>query len=713
MSSTKPKIVQQIENIFENGLVLHQAKPYPDLQTGLMAFKSNHPKYAVDNQGRLIGLNLAATRLDDNGWQKIVALLEQNAVRLQALNLSDNNLKNFSLSSVTSDLSVLDIDDNPLEYPAPEVIQQGPAAVLRFLKASLAQGIREAFEIKMLIVGEGETGKTTLWNLLQNPNYPVPCKQDSTVGIQIKEGWSFEHIDHPDKEFLINLWDFGGQEIQYMTHQFFLTRRSFYVLLADGRKEVSNFPYWLDIIDLLGRDQDKETRLPVLVILNEKGNKNATMPYDRKAVEEQYPGLEIISRAVDFARKDGRMEAVVKTIQQILCRQIDHLPLKIPVLWDNVRLELNRMRESVNHINYSQFSTICNKHGVTDTQQQSDLSRLFHDLGYLLHFQDDVNLADFVILNSGWAVKAVYQILENDNVKEFNQGRFNQRLLQDIWTEKGYSAEEKGKLLSLMLKEGFEVCFRATENQEEIFIAPQLLPDQEPDDICWDDSPETLRYVYEYPFMPKGIIGRLIVRLHEYIENSEDSRKVVWKDGMHMQKDGCRARVRFIKDRTKGREIIKIEVQGNQAEDRKHVLRDIRQELDGIHKRSFPSLRVFRKIPCNCSKCERSLEPFEHDSEVLDNMRKKGRPVQCQKSGDMVPVQQLLDGVYGEMRSEQEDKQTGEDPAINVTIHNSFSAAVPDKKKKKHWYQRWWWVSLAAIVSFIAAVVKIVTYVNS
>jgi hypothetical protein len=65
------------------------------------------------------------------------------------------------------------------------------------------------------------------------------------------------------------------------------------------------------------------------------------------------------------------------------------------------------------------------------------------------------------------------------------------------------------------------------------------------------------------------------------------------------------------------------------------------------------------------------------------------------------------------MRSEQEDKQTGEDPAINVTIHNSFSAAVPDKKKKKHWYQRWWWVSLAAIVSFIAAVVKIVTYVNS
>jgi hypothetical protein len=52
-----------------------------------------------------------------------------------------------------------------------------------------------------------------------------------------------------------------------------------------------------------------------------------------------------------------------------------------------------------------------------------------------------------------------------------------------------------------------------------------------------------------------------------------------------------------------GREIIKIEVQGNVADDRKYVLREICQQLELIHRRSFPSLKFIRKIPCNCEDC--------------------------------------------------------------------------------------------------------------
>ena len=37
--------------------------------------------------------------------------------------------------------------------------------------------------------------------------------------------------------------------------------------------------------------------------------------------------------------------------------------------------------------------------------------------------------------------------------------------------------------------------------------------------------------------------------------------------------------MRHISDQKEGREIIKIEVQGAEAEDRKHVLQDIREEL--------------------------------------------------------------------------------------------------------------------------------------
>lgn len=650
----KPEIVREIERL--SGFELRLSEKNLGPLRGVMGVK--YPRYALDENGRLAGLNLADVKLDNAKWKKIEGVLEKHRVRLQALDLYENNLAEFSLSPGLAHLSYLDIGGNPLESPPEEIMNQGKDAVLRFLKNLLAQGARELFEVKMLIVGEGETGKTTLWNLLQNPGHPVPDpKQKSTVGIQILEGWKFQHLDRPDDEFLVNLWDFGGQAIQYMTHQFFLTRRSFYVLLADGRREVANFPYWLQIIELLGCEdvEEKEKKaLPVLVVLNEKGNPIAKMPYDPETVKKDYPGLDIIRREVDFGKKDdGRIEVLTMAIQQILCRRIDHLPLTIPAFWDNVRQRLFNLRNSdrpVNHINAERFSRICEEEGVAGKQQQADLSQLLHDLGAILHFREDINLADFIILDPQWAVNAVYEIMKHEEVKTDNQGRFDQQLLQRVWTEKGYTPEEQGKLLNLMLKNNLEVCFRATENRREIFIAPQLLPEMKPAELEWEKTPETLRYIYHYPFMPRGIIGRLIVRLNEYIESS-GKKKVVWENGMIIQKDGCRAQVQFVDDKAQGRQIIKMEVQGESAEDRKNVLRDIRRELETIHRRSFPALRVFQKVPCNCAECERSVDPFEHDFDRLQaNKLKHGDEAraQCGRSFENVPVQKLLEGVFKE-----------------------------------------------------------------
>lgn len=648
----KPEIVQKIEQLWGKGFELHLPKNTFDPLKGVMGYQPNFPKYALDKDGKLIGLNLAGTGLDDARWKKIVALLQEASVRLQALDLNENQLTEFSLSPSLIELIVeLDIDDNPLTSPPEEIRKQGKAAVLRFLKDLAVQGERELFEVKMLIVGEGETGKTTLWNLLQNPDHPVPDDaQKTTIGIQIREGWTFQHLDRPEDEFLVNLWDFGGQDIQYMTHQFFLTRRSFYVLLADGRREVANFPYWLRIIELLGCEPNGESLLPVLVVLNEKGNPISKMPYDPETVKEDYPKLDIIRREVDFGKNDGRMGALTATIKDILCHRIRHLPLTIPRLWDEVRQELYRLRETQNHINTDRYREICAGKKVSVVQQQADLSQLLHDLGVILHFREDINLADFIVLNPQWAVNAIYEIMRHEEVKKINQGRFNQQLLQRVWTEKGYSPDEQAKLLNLMLKNNLEVCFRATENGQEIFIAPQLLPEARPTDLEWAESPETLRYIYHYPFMPKGIIGRLIVRLHENIE-SKDNRKVVWENGMVMQKDRCRARVQFIDDKNQGRQIIKIEVQSDLAENRKNILRDIRQELDGVHRRSFPSLKVFQKIPCNCSTCEKLVEPYEHDYYQLKANQEQNRDkatAQCMKSFEHVPVRKLLEGVFKE-----------------------------------------------------------------
>jgi internalin A len=676
----KPEVVKQIEKFFDKGFELHLPKNKIDPLRGVMGAQKDYPKYALDEKGQLIGLNLAGVNLDNAKWLEILGLLEKHGVRLQALDLNENKLTEFSLSPSLANLSYLDIDDNPLESPPREIMKQGKDAVLRFLKDLLVQGTRELFEVKMLIVGEGETGKTTLWNLLQNPDHPVlGAEQKSTVGIQIREGWKFKHLDRPDVEFLVNLWDFGGQDIQYMTHQFFLTRRSFYVLLADGRREVANFPYWLDIIELLGCEPKVEKPLPVLVVLNEKGNPIAKMPYDPETVKKDYRKLNIIKREVDFGKKDdGRIEALTKTIQEILCHKIDHLPLAIPTFWDNVRQRLYSLRTSINpinHINAERLAQICEEEGITDKQQQDDLSQVLHDLGIILHFREDVHLADFIILNPQWAVNAVYEIMKHKEVKTVNQGRFDKELLQRVWTEKGFTAGEQANLLNLMLKDNLEVCFEATENRKTIFIAPQLLPELKPAGLEWKETPETLRYIYHYPFMPRGIIGRLIVRLNEDIETS-GKEKVVWENGMIIQKDSCRAQVQFVDDKAQGRQIIKMEVQGESAEGRKNVLRDIRQQLDIIHRRSFPSLRFFQKVPCNCFKCESSVDPFEHDFYSLQENKKENginAKSQCGKSFENVPVKKLLEGVFKEddiaLKTEFSQEQPLNSNTPNIVIN--------------------------------------------
>jgi hypothetical protein len=716
----KPKIIQQIQG---DNFELHKVSldcPLP--LTEVVAFNENKPKYLLDEQDRLIGLNLAATGLNDDRWQEIVSLLKEHAVHLQALNLCENQLENFVSPPGIAEMTALDLEDNPLEYPPPEIIKQGSAAVLRFVQDAESQGTQESFEVKMLIVGEGEAGKTTLWNLLQNPEHPVPLKQDSTVGIQIKEGWEFSHLDRPNTRFFVNLWDFGGQEIQYMTHQFFLTRRSFYVLLANGRSESPNFPYWLNIINVLGCDPKQKEKLPVLVVINEKGNRNPAPPYDSAEVERQYPALDLIRINVDFQEKGKQLEALNEEIRKMLCRRITHLPMVIPRSWNEVRTEIRTLRKSVNHITKAQFEEICAKYGIADPQRQTELSRFLHDLGFILHFQE-IRLKHFIVLNPNWAVNAVYAVLDNQHVKDFNQGRFNEKLLQDIWTEKGFSEDEQANLTNLMLKDGLEICFDPEDsNGEKIFIAPQLLQEEQPAGACWIDSPENLRYVYEYPFMPKGIIGRLIVRLHEYIESctatacecgsQEWSEKMVWKNGVYLHKDDCRARIRFINDRQQERKIIKIEVQGKEAEDRKYLLRDIRRELDFIHDHSFPSLKFFKRIPCNCEECRKSLEPFEHDYAELKKrkeLKRKDPPkAECRKSFTMVPVQQLLDGVVLHMErfAEQAEKKENSGQAP-VVIHNHpppSSHQTPVDPAKNPWYRHWltWIVTAIGILAGLA-----------
>ncbi len=130
-----------------------------------------------------------------------------------------------------TNLQVLPLHENPLSSPPPEVIAQGTAAIVAYLRSALEQGQRE-WVSKLLVVGEGGVGKTSLLEALLGNDFNP--QQDKTHGLEVR-GVDFSHPTARDVAMRLNAWDFGGQEIYHATHQFFLTNRSLFLLVWNAR----------------------------------------------------------------------------------------------------------------------------------------------------------------------------------------------------------------------------------------------------------------------------------------------------------------------------------------------------------------------------------------------------------------------------------------------------------------------------------------------
>lgn len=130
-----------------------------------------------------------------------------NLIRLY---LDQNELKNLPAEvGKLTNLSILNLDNNfSLSLP-PEIREKGYQDIVSFYRQKLEQKTDRIYEAKLLIIGEGGAGKTTLANKLQSSDYQLQ-EENSTQGIDVIQ-WQFP-LDN-GKEFRVNIWDFGGQEI--------------------------------------------------------------------------------------------------------------------------------------------------------------------------------------------------------------------------------------------------------------------------------------------------------------------------------------------------------------------------------------------------------------------------------------------------------------------------------------------------------------------
>lgn len=571
---------------------------------------------------------------------------------MQGLSLAFNKLT--ALPAAICDLKKLielNTAGNPLEIPPPEVAVKGIKAICEYFRQIEAEGTEQNFEAKLLILGEAGAGKTSLAKKIINPQYHLRKDEASTEGIHVAT-WNFP-LDEK-KVFRVNIWDFGGQEIYHATHQFFLTKRSLYIILADAREQKTDFYYWLNMVELLGGDS------PLLIILNEKQDRRWEI--GEPQLRGQFANLkEVLPTNLADNRGLSRILEEIKHQMTIL----PHVGAALPKTWAKVREALEN--DPSNCIELHEYLNLCEKHGFTELQDKLQLSGYLHDLGVCLHFQDDPLLKKTLILKPEWATAAVYKVLDNSKVLK-NLGCFTESDLVAIWRESEY-ANRQDELVQLMMK--FKLCYEIPDFPGN-YIAPQLLSENQPD-YPWDQTGNLfLRYSYE--FMPKGILTRFIVEMHPLIAE----QKLVWRSGVVLERDETRAEV----VEYYGQRAIKIRVAGK---NRKELLTIIVFELDKIHN-SYHRLKYRKLIPCNCEKCHLSQEPEFYPLEVLRQfMAKMQDSIQCRQSFEMVLVRSLVDGVMDSRRllsQEREDGLCFEAGAGRTDVFVSYS------HKDKKWLEQ-------------------------
>ena len=471
-----------------------------------------------------------------------------SAPAMRSLNLAKNKFRNvpICICSFTT-LQILDLSENPdimilppemgqlsslfdlnlkglndINDP-PKSIQKDPVSCIRYLN-NKRRCPQSFYRMKLMLVGCANRGKTTLVACLQGKK----CGNEATVGVDISE-WSYRSsFNRPT--FYFSIWDFGGQEEYYATHQCFLSQESLYLLLFNlrhGREGVKELQPWLNNLAL---------RVPqscVIIVgthLDEMRNENVgeLLAYVNTVAEQFLNRLQIVdvlavglknsiknvnilkngiyNHAANYKNKAGEpiMGRSIPASYHALDRQLRKL-----------QQEVRRgFREPVMHL--AEFKEMVYKMKSTDIQDDEELrtATLFlTDAGSLLHYDDRRhNLHELYFIDPRWLCDMMATVI---TVKERNsfiqQGILHKKHLPFLFKDQRFLQRYFKQYLTLL--DQFEIAIPLSHDH---MLVPSMLPEEAPDILPKDrqDEPVHSRFiVFNSANTPPGFWSRLLSRI--------------------------------------------------------------------------------------------------------------------------------------------------------------------------------------------------------
>lgn len=504
------------------------------------------------------------------------------------------------------------------------------------------KGSRPINEMKLVVVGRGASGKTSLIKRLVFNEYdPNECE---TPGIEIKP-WNIENSN--GENIRLHTWDFGGQEILHATHQFFFSERCLYILVLTGREDQqqADAEYWLQLIGSFGGDSK------VIVVLN----KTSLHPFDlnRQALLEKYKNRIIEFYKIDCASEFGLPE--LKNAIHYQVEQSEHRKVAFPSAWFEIKEELIKNRSDF--LNWDDFSYLCKEKGEGNKKNQELLAGYLHALGIALNYSKDPRLSDTHVLNPKWVTEGVYSLLRNRQRE--NSFSIDINDLENILDVEKYPKNKHDFLLRLM--ELYQLCFKLP-NDNKTYLIPELLPRNQPNTTEFIENSD-VGFCYIYSVLPEGLIPRFIVQTHEMSQGLER-----WRSGTKLLWDEC---IALVTSDTASK-MVSIYLKGPPSQ-RRSFLAIIRNRFEEQHK-ILKGIKISEKIPLKYT-----------DGKLLDYrdllLREQRNELSFypENMDTLVDVRMLLDGI--ESQSMREDRHLIEEKkkhnnTTNITNYNIHSNKI-------------------------------------
>ncbi|KAN0024719.1 hypothetical protein ACTFIV_009128 [Dictyostelium citrinum] len=489
----------------------------------------------------LVELDLSDNRITE--LPKDIQLLKS----LRILILRGNLLEDIPLEiCYLGDLKILELQDNPLNNFPLSVVQSGTKNLLLFCKNILERKKSETWnKVKLMFVGQEGVGKTSLCQALKGSK-KKKAELQVTGDTVSTEGVKIQNIKNKKVEF--HAWDFGGQQVFYPTHQFFLTTHALYLVvfkLTDPnfaervnywvRQVKSNSSGAVPAIFLVGTHSDvctpeqlqeaesilkanfvkysrvKENTINFVCCATGKGIKELKKRLIHEAekshlIKKDIPGNYMVleARLTNRGANPGRMAVSGSPVSSGSSAQLSSNAI-------------NSQKER--YIDYDDYMNECKLSHLLP-EEIKGATDFLHNLGIILHF-DTPTLKNLVVLDPQWLADVMSSLITFSH-NWIKRGILNHSELVAVW---GGKYDQSLWPLLLKLLEKFEVSYELPNIAKSLI--PSLLPEDAEGEILaikdreWVSLPQAIESGrcqvfgcdYNFDFMPLGFFARLLLRI--------------------------------------------------------------------------------------------------------------------------------------------------------------------------------------------------------